>query len=195
MPCNARRHDAANLVRLNNVAFAVHGLIASLLLLWQTYIYKGSQRHLAPVTAIVIWLTSILGLLILFSVHYGNSEWIHLMYFLSYVQLGSNAFKFLPQIWLNFKRKSTQGWSVHLILLDTMGGILSIIQLIVDAYIENDWSGISGDSVKLGLGAISIVYGLLFLVQKYIIYPQPSEEEVSPLLGSIRSNHHGSTGI
>ncbi|KAI8093494.1 PQ loop repeat-domain-containing protein [Halteromyces radiatus] len=140
-----KRHNSENLVQFNDVAFAIHGLTMSLLLLYQTYIFKGNKRHLSSITAMVTWLTCMGGLLLWFAVHYGNSEWIHLMYYLSFVKLGSDALKFLPQIWLNYKRKSTLGWSVHLILLDTLGGICSIIQLVVDAYIAKDWSGISGD--------------------------------------------------
>lgn len=85
-------------MRLNDVAFAIHGLAAVLLLLVQTYIYKGIKHHLSPFTAVVTWLTFIGGLLAVFSVHYGNGEWIHVMYYLSYVKLGSDAFKYLPQV-------------------------------------------------------------------------------------------------
>ncbi|KAI8328270.1 PQ loop repeat-domain-containing protein [Chlamydoabsidia padenii] len=188
-----KRHNAGNLVRSNDVAFAIHGLVVSLVLLGQTYIYKGIKHHLTPFTAIITWLTFIGCLLTVFSVHYGNSEWIHVMYYLSYVKLGSDTFKFLPQIWLNYKRKSTQGWSAYLILMDTLGGALSILQLVLDAYIEGDWSGIAGDSVKLGLGVVSMTYGLLFMSQKWIFYRQPSEEE-SPLLGE-QVYSHGTGGV
>jgi uncharacterized protein with PQ loop repeat len=52
--------------------------------------------------------------------------------------------KYIPQVILNFKNKSTQGWSIGQILFDFSGGILSLSQLIIDASLQNDWSGILG---------------------------------------------------
>ncbi|KAF9586671.1 hypothetical protein BGW38_010165 [Lunasporangiospora selenospora] len=49
-------------------------------------------------------------------------------------------------------------------------GTLSISQLILDAYLSDDWSGISGDPVKFGLGFVSIAFDLVFMTQHYILY-------------------------
>lgn len=38
----------------------------------------------------------------------------------------------MPQVYLNWARKSTVGWSIVNILLDLTGGIFSIAQEIVD---------------------------------------------------------------
>lgn len=35
---------------------------------------------------------------------------------------------------MNYKRKSTVGWSIENIFLDFTGGILSMLQMIVNAY-------------------------------------------------------------
>jgi len=35
---------------------------------------------------------------------------------------------------MNYRRKSTVGWSIYNILLDFTGGILSILQMILNAY-------------------------------------------------------------
>ncbi|KAG2207270.1 hypothetical protein INT46_003189 [Mucor plumbeus] len=76
----------------------------------------------------------------------------------------------MPQVWINFKRKSTIGWSIHNILLDCTGGVLSITQLLLDASLSGDWSGVTGNPVKLGLGLQSIAFDLIFMVQHYILY-------------------------
>ncbi|EIE79805.1 hypothetical protein RO3G_04510 [Rhizopus delemar RA 99-880] len=55
--------------------------------------------------------------------------------------------KYIPQAWINFKRQSTIGWSIHNILLDFTGGALSIVQLVFDAFLSGDRSGISGHFV------------------------------------------------
>ncbi|KAJ3388133.1 hypothetical protein HDU92_001612 [Lobulomyces angularis] len=66
---------------------------------------------------------------------------------------------------LNYRLKSTEGWSIGNIMLDFTGGIFSLFQLLLDSYIANNWSGILGNVVKLGLGLISISFDLLFFFQ------------------------------
>ena len=90
--------------------------------------------------------------------------------------------KYIPQVWTNYQRKSTVGWSIHQILLDLSGGILSLLQLILDSSLQNDWSGISGNPVKLGLGIVSMSFDILFMVQHYLLYPPTDKEERTPLI-------------
>ena len=83
--------------------------------------------------------------------------------------------KYLPQLLLNYRRRSTVGWPIDNILLDFTGGALSTLQLILDCADQHDWSGISGDVVKFGLGVTSMVFDVLFLVQHYVLYrPVPA---------------------
>ena len=44
--------------------------------------------------------------------------------------------KYMPQAYLNYKRKSTVGWSIVNILLDFTGGTFSIAQLFIDAALQ-----------------------------------------------------------
>ena len=78
--------------------------------------------------------------------------------------------KYTPQAWRNYKAKSTAGWSITQILLDFLGGVLSIAQLVIDSSLQSDWSGITGNPVKLGLGQVSIFFDIIFMVQHYILY-------------------------
>lgn len=100
----------------------------------------------------------------------GSYEWIDVLYFLSYIKLVISFIKYCPQVYINWAAKSTVGWSIHNILLDFTGGVLSIGQLVLDAYISDDWSGISGDPVKFGLGFLSIAFDLVFITQHYVLY-------------------------
>lgn len=101
--------------------------------------------------------------------------------------------KYVPQVWLNYKRKSTVGFSIGGMLLDFSGGILSNLQLIIDSSLEADWSGITGNPVKFGLANISILFDVIFIIQHYILYrharevDQTDEESVGeqrPLLNA-----------
>jgi cystinosin len=92
------------------------------------------------------------------------------IYALGYVKLTTVFLKYIPQAWVNYKRKSTLGWSIYPILLDFSGGWLSLSQLIIDSALQNDWSGITGNPVKFGLGNITIVFDVLFFLQHYVLY-------------------------
>jgi cystinosin len=110
---------------------------------------------------------------------------------LGYVKLVVTFVKYIPQAVLNYKRKSTDGWSIGQILFDLTGGLLSVTQLVLDASFGGDWSGITGNPLKLGLANISMMFDVLFITQHFILYRSlddisttSDEEEDSPLLNN-----------
>jgi cystinosin len=93
----------------------------------------------------------------------------------------------MPQVLTNYRNHSTHGWSIAQILLDFIGGILSISQLGIDSYLQHDWSGITGNPVKLALGNVSIFFDVIFMFQHYCLYKGKkgkvfAEGEEDPLL-------------
>ncbi|KAJ5245871.1 L-cystine transporter [Penicillium chermesinum] len=121
--------------------------------------------------------------------------WIDVIYAFSYVKVVITVVKYLPQAWLNYKRQSTEGWSISQILLDLAGGILSLVQLVLDSSLQSDWSGITGNPIKLLLGNITIVSDVVFVVQHYILYrdqagpkAQPARDITTPLLGDAEAS-------
>ena len=93
----------------------------------------------------------------------------------------------MPQVLTNYRNRSTHGWSIAQILLDFIGGILSISQLGIDSYLQHDWSGITGNPVKLALGNVSIFFDIIFMFQHYWLYKGKkgkafAEGEEDPLL-------------
>ena len=62
------------------------------------------------------------------------------------------------------------GWNINQVLLDFTGGVFSVFQLCMEAYAKDDMSAISGDPVKFGLGSVSIVFDIMFMVQHYCLY-------------------------
>jgi cystinosin len=93
-----------------------------------------------------------------------------LLYFYSYVKLAITIIKYCPQAWMNYKRKSTEGWSIGNILLDFTGGVLSVLQMFLLSINYNDWSSIFGSPTKFGLGFFSILFDILFIIQHYVLY-------------------------
>lgn len=67
--------------------------------------------------------------------------------------------KYIPQGILNFKRKSTIGWSVGNVLLDFTGGFMNIFQMIFQAW-------------NTGKKAYTITEreGKNFIFENYILY-------------------------
>lgn len=100
----------------------------------------------------------------------------------------------ITQVYLNVQRKSTIGWNIWNVLLDFTGGSLSIVQLFIDAgsvrvrfchthpqnFLNNrfhdghstthDWSAVTGDPVKFGLGFCSMFFDVIFMIQHYWLY-------------------------
>jgi cystinosin len=100
------------------------------------------------------------------------------VYAFGYVKLFVTLVKYMPQVWMNYQRQSTDGWSIGQILLDFSGGVLSLLQLLIDASLQLDWSGVTGNPVKLGLGNISILFDLIFIIQHYVLYAGRSDSKV-----------------
>jgi len=55
--------------------------------------------------------------------------------------------------------------SIASVVLDAVGGSLSLLQLLLDCGASGDWSGIAGDPVKLALGALTLLYDGVYLAQ------------------------------
>ena len=54
--------------------------------------------------------------------------------------------------------------------MDLLGGVLSVAQLVIDSSLQKDWSGLTGNPVKFGLGNVSILFDIIFMTQHYILY-------------------------
>lgn len=112
------------------------------------------------------------------------------IYALSYVKLTITLCKYVPQAVANYKAKSTIGFAIETILLDLLGGVLSLLQLVIDSALQSSGSkldGIKGNPVKFGLAFVSLVFDAVFMIQHYVLYPAKSSEipavDTAPLLG------------
>lgn len=104
--------------------------------------------------------------------------WIDVVYAVSYIKLVITVIKYIPQAYTNYKRKSTDGWSIEQLILDLVGGVLSVAQLVIDSLLEGgDWSGITGNPVKFGLGNITVVFDVIFILQHYVFYRNSRAED------------------
>jgi cystinosin len=97
-------------------------------------------------------------------------HWLDFLYYCSYIKLAITLIKYIPQAVMNYRRQSTVGWSIGNILLDFTGGMLSMLQMILDSYNFDDWASIFGDPTKFGLGLFSVMFDILFILQHYVFY-------------------------
>ncbi len=44
-------------------------------------------------------------------------------------QVVTGVLKYVPQVVLNIRRRSTQGWTIWNVILDLAGGLLSVVQV------------------------------------------------------------------
>lgn len=62
---------------------------------------------------------------------------------------------------------------------DLAGGVFSLFQLVISSvFIEHDPTGIIANPVKLGLSFQSIVFDLIFLLQKLYLYRDASDPAI-----------------
>jgi cystinosin len=159
-------HDPA--VQSNDVAFAIHAFILSMVQVGQIIYYQERRRNMVSSILSMIHsstkyfligcvvLCIIYGILVGFKVN--NLIFLDFLYMLSSIKLTITIIKYIPQVVLNYQRKSTVGWNIWNILLDFSGGSLSLLQLVLDAYIMNDFTAITGNFVKLGLSFVSLFF-------------------------------------
>nr|POE77581.1 cystinosin like [Quercus suber] len=150
-------------VRTNDLIFGLHGFVLSAITysqfwpqLWGWKRLAGVQRQ-ASRTTLGLISGSLLALLIICIMVLANHD-------------NGNNWKWIDVVLSNIHRKSTTGWSISQVLLDFIGGILSLAQLVIDSALQADWSGLLGNPVKLGLANTSLLFDIIFMTQHYILY-------------------------
>lgn len=165
-------------VEPNDVGFALHALMATLIQIIQCFIYDHGDQKLSHIAIGLIsagWSAAGVFLLVTSLGVITQAPWLNFLRLFSYLKLGVTVCKYIPQAYFNYKRKSTEGWSIGNILLDFTGGLLSILQMFLIAYNFDDWYSIYGNLTKFGLGLVSILFDILFMVQHYCLYREKDE--------------------
>ncbi|KAH8359755.1 hypothetical protein KR093_008694, partial [Drosophila rubida] len=165
-----RHPHGVNPVLLNDVVFSLHAMFATCLTIIQCCVYeRGSQR----VSKTAYGLLVIFALVVIVSAGLAGGDvihWLDFLYYCSYVKLTITIIKYIPQALMNYRRKSTVGWSIGNILLDFTGGTLSMLQMILNAHNYDDWASLFGDPTKFGLGLFSVLFDIFFMLQHYVFY-------------------------
>ena len=91
---------------------------------------------------------------------------------MGYAKAAITFVKYCPQVYLNWKRKSTVGWSTENVLLDLTGGSLSLLQSALNSIALGERFFEKGgfNVVKFILSITSIVFDSIFLFQHFVLY-------------------------
>ncbi|CAH9088300.1 unnamed protein product [Cuscuta europaea] len=157
-------------VAANDVAFSAHAVLLTAITLFQIAIYdRGTQKVSKLCIAIlsVVWLAIAICVFIAIPKH----NWLWLVSCFNTMQVVMTVIKYIPQAVLNFRRKSTTGWSIGNILLDLLGGLTNYGQMVVQSIDQNSWVNFYGNIGKTLLSLVSVFFDILFMVQHYILYP------------------------
>ncbi|KAI8045814.1 cystinosin homolog [Drosophila gunungcola] len=176
------RHPlGVNPVMLNDVVFSLHAMFATVITILQCFFYQRAQQR---VSYIAYGILGIFAVVVIVSAGLAGGNvihWLDFLYYCSYVKLTITIIKYVPQALMNYRRKSTSGWSIGNILLDFTGGTLSMLQMILNAHNYDDWVSIFGDPTKFGLGLFSVLFDIFFMLQHYVFYRHSRKTSSSDL--------------
>lgn len=169
--------NGINPVEANDVFFSLHAVLLCLVYIGQAAVYERGGQTVSWTARILLIIGWTFALITLFLAVAGKISWLDYLYYFSYIKLAVTLVKYVPQAYMNYRRRSTVGWSIGNVLLDVTGGTLSILQMILQSYNNDQWQLIFGDPTKFGLGLFSVVFDLLFISQHYCLYRQPDNYE------------------
>ncbi|XP_050072028.1 uncharacterized protein LOC126559904 [Anopheles maculipalpis] len=181
-----RNPRGLNPVLTNDVAFSIHATIATLLTVGQCFIYERGEQRVSRIAWGIMVIFAIVIVVAGILVGTETFHWLDFLYVLSYIKLSITLIKYVPQAALNFRRKSTVGWSIENVLLDFTGGMLSMLQMLLNGYNYDDWASIFGDPTKFGLGLFSVLFDILFIVQHYVLYSTP-KKRIDPIESNLET--------
>ncbi|CAD8067767.1 unnamed protein product [Paramecium sonneborni] len=158
--------------------FAYHAVAITILTIIQTVYYykKGDNAGVSLwciIVLIVLWSQTILYVLLTWIFGWQvifQNEKLNVLYWMGYEKLFISFIKYVPQMYLNYKRKSTVGWSIFNILLDFMGGFLSFLQMLLDSINGKSANLVDVNIVKFILSWIAMGFDAIFMFQHYILY-------------------------
>jgi len=123
-------------IEIQDILFAYHAVIITLLTIAQVAFYfkKGDNKGVRGwciVFLIFLWGGSIgYGIFTIFNGQPLQKEY-NIWFVMGYEKLAISFVKYIPQVYLNYSRKSTEGWSIFNILLDFCGGLFSFLQIVI----------------------------------------------------------------
>ncbi|EDO14667.1 hypothetical protein Kpol_325p6 [Vanderwaltozyma polyspora DSM 70294] len=163
-----------------DLIYTTHGLILNLVLLSQVRYPKlwrfNSEKHSRMKPSYKKFLISSLTVFVLITIHFyydiqtygwNNNDILSYCNKLFTLKLFMSLIKYIPQVKHNYERKTMKGFSIKGVLLDAVGGIASLLQLILELYYEDGFTFVIfiTNFGKIGLGLVTLVFDFIFISQ------------------------------
>ncbi|XP_038614998.1 cystinosin [Tachyglossus aculeatus] len=171
--------NGVNPVDSNDVFFSLHAVALTLVVIVQCFLYERGDQKVSPLAIGFLVLSWTFVFIVLGVAAAGVITWLQFLFCFSYVKLAVTLVKYFPQAYMNFRRKSTEGWSIGNVLLDFTGGSFSLLQMFLQSFNNDQWTLIFGDPTKFGLGLFSIFFDIVFITQHYCLYRRKSGRQLS----------------
>ncbi|KAG6720126.1 hypothetical protein I3842_03G044000 [Carya illinoinensis] len=165
-------------VAANDVAFSIHAVLVTSIILLQIAIYERGGQKVSKITIAivsVVWLFAA----VCFFIVLPSRSWLSLISIFNSIQVFMTVIKYIPQVFMNFVRKNTQGFSIGYILLDFCGGVTNLMQMAVQSIDQSSSVNFRGNMGKMLLCLVSITFDIIFMCQHFVLYPH-KEPQVSP---------------
>ncbi|KAM3562036.1 hypothetical protein MY1884_002032 [Beauveria asiatica] len=172
------------MVQPNDVAYTLHGLAISSTIYSQFYprlwgFYTTRPVKISLWCSVTFWasiLAALLGILAASASPDSQSwMWLDVVYLVGNFKTLLTLLKYLPQVWLNYRRKSTQGLPPLPFALDIGGATLSLLQLLIDVAYSNQSAALA-NPVKLVLSNLLIFFDAVLLFQRFVLYRDAVDE-------------------
>uniref|UniRef100_A0A1Y1MTB7 Cystinosin n=1 Tax=Photinus pyralis TaxID=7054 RepID=A0A1Y1MTB7_PHOPY len=157
-------------VKLNDVVYILHGTLAIFVTIGQCCVFERGHQKVSTTAKSLVTLIVSFYITCVALERLKFLKWLDFLYYCSYVKLAITLLKYIPQAYMNYKRKSTSGWSIALVFLDLNGGLFSILQMMLDCYNYDDWVSIFGNPTKFGLGILNALFHSFFIIQHFVFY-------------------------
>ncbi|KAL2900366.1 Cystinosin-like protein, partial [Bienertia sinuspersici] len=142
---------------------------------------RETQRFskVALVIICAVWLSA--AVCVFVAIH--RHSWLWLISVFNTIQVTMTVIKYVPQAIMNFRLKSTDGFSIGNILLDLLGGVTNYGQMAMQSidqilFLTESWVNFYGNIGKTLLSLVSIFFDILFIIQHYVLYPARKRQQL-----------------
>ncbi|KAL9239081.1 hypothetical protein vseg_013433 [Gypsophila vaccaria] len=163
-------------VAANDVTFSIHAVLLTAFTLFQIFIYERKNQRFSKISlgiVSVVWFSA--AICVFVAIH--NHSWLWLISVFNTIQVTMTVIKYIPQAVMNFRLKSTDGFSIGNILVDLMGGLTNYGQMVVQSVDQKSWVNFYGNIGKTLLSLVSVFYDIVFIIQHYVLYPAHKRED------------------
>ncbi|KAJ7524720.1 hypothetical protein O6H91_17G018100 [Diphasiastrum complanatum] len=153
----------------SDVAFSTHAVLVTIFIVFQVYTYERGTQQVSR-TGIFITVAAWVSAIVCLIIAYPTGDWLWLVSAFNTIQVVMTVIKYLPQALMNYRRKSTVGWSIGSMKLDLSGGTGNLLQMLVQTVDQASISNLIGNAGKLVLCLVVITFDLIFIFQHYVLY-------------------------